>query len=348
MSLNISSEGKKSGLNISSEVKKASLNISSSPHLRDNSTTQRIMLDVIIALIPALLVSIYFFGFRSLLVVVFTAGLCVLFEYISRKLMKRDNTIFDLSAVITGMLLAYNLPPTIPLWICVIGAFIAICVVKQMFGGIGNNFVNPAIAARIVLSVSFPVQMFKWTAMSQDLSFFERISSSLNGSDLISSATPLALLAKSSPSLPSYLDLLVGNKGGCIGEISALALIIGGIYLLYRKVINIYIPITYIGTTALIVAIAGKDPLYHVLSGGLMIGAIFMATDYVTSPLTNKGKIIFGIGCGLITGIIRLYGGMLEGVSFSILLMNIITPHIDNFSLPIPFGGGKKRAKQKV
>ncbi len=324
-----------------------SLNVSSSPHLRDESNTKRIMLDVIIALIPALLVSIYFFGFRSLVVVAITVGFCVLFEYIARKLMKRDNTIFDLSAIVTGILLAYNLPPTIPLWVCAIGAFIAIGVVKQMFGGLGNNFVNPAIVARIVLSVSFPVQMYKWTMLSANASFFGNIGDSITGSDLVSQATPLALLLKDQ-SMPGYLELFIGSKGGCIGEVSVLALLLGGAYLMYRTVIKIWIPLSFIATTALIVGIAGKDPLYHILSGGLVLGAFFMATDYATSPLTTSGKIIFGIGCGAITALIRLYGGMVEGVSFSILLMNIVTPHIDNLTIPIPFGGGKKREKQKV
>lgn len=307
------------------------LQISSSPHTRDSSETKRIMLDVIIALAPALLVSIYFFGLRSLSVIAITVASAVLTEYVARKIMKRDNTIFDLSAIVTGVLLAMSLPPTIPFWICVIGSVIAIGVVKQMYGGIGNNFVNPAIAARIVLAVSFPTHMNKWTI----------------GTDLVTTATPLDFLRKGADNLPSYWQLFIGDKGGCLGEVSVLALLIGAAYLIYRKVIKIWIPLSFIGTTLIIVAIAGKDPLFHVLSGGLVIGAFFMATDYVTSPLTNKGKIIFGIGCGLITGIIRLYSGMAEGVSFSILIMNIVTPHIDNYTIPISFGGGKKRAKKE-
>ncbi|MHB1483578.1 MAG: RnfABCDGE type electron transport complex subunit D [Saccharofermentanales bacterium] len=307
------------------------LQISSSPHIRDDSQTRRIMLDVIIALAPALLVSVYFFGLRSLAVIAVTVAAAVLTEYCARKIMKRNNTLFDLSAVVTGILLAMSMPPTIPYWICIIGSVVAIGIVKQMYGGIGSNFVNPAIAARIVLAVSFPAQMNKWTI----------------GTDLVSTATPLDVLRKGTEVLPTYWQLFIGDKGGCIGEISVLALLIGAAYLIFRKVIKIWIPLSFIATTLIIVAVAGKDPLFHVLSGGLVIGAFFMATDYVTSPLTNRGKIIFGIGCGVITGIIRLYSGMAEGVSFSILIMNIVTPHIDNYTIPVSFGGGKKRAKQE-
>ena len=323
------------------------LQVSSSPHMRDQSQTQHIMLDVIIALVPTLLASVYFFGLRSLLVISVTVGFSVLTEYVCRRVMKRYNSVYDLSAVVTGLLLAFSLPPTIPLWICAIGAIVAIGVVKQMFGGIGNNFVNPVIAARIVLMVSFPVQMNKWTIINSVDGVVKSIGDSVAGFDLVTTATPLDLLIKGSTSLPSYWQIFIGSRGGCLGEVSVLALLIGASYLIYRKVIKIWIPFAFIGTTILIVAIAGKDPLYHAMSGGLIIGAFFMATDYVTSPLTNKGKLIYGVGCGLITGLIRLYGGMVEGVSFSILLMNIITPHIDNFTIPIPFGGGKKREKQK-
>lgn len=324
------------------------LQVSSSPHIRDHSNTQRIMLDVIIALIPTLLASIYFFGLRSLVVISCTVICCVITEYLSRRLMKRYNSVYDLSAVITGLLLAMSFPPTIPLWICVIGAVVAIGVVKQMFGGIGNNFVNPAIAARIVLMVSFPAQMNKWTMLSSIDSSIKNIGDSLTGYDLVTTATPLDLLSKGVTALPSYWQVFVGFKGGCLGEVSALALLIGAAYLIYRNVIKIWIPLSFITTTVLIVAIAGKDPFYQAMSGGLIIGAFFMATDYVTSPLTNRGKIIFGIGCGLITGLIRLFGGMTEGVSFSILIMNIITPHIDNYNIPIPFGGGRKHEKART
>ncbi len=304
------------------------------------------MLDVIIALIPALIASVLIFGLRSLTVVSVTVGFSVLTEFISRKLMKRDNTISDLSAVVTGLLLAYSLPPTIPLWICAIGAIVAIGAVKQMFGGIGNNFVNPAIAARIILTVSFPSQMNQWSIVETVGGVFNDIGRSLSGADLITAATPLALLVKGSPDIPSYWQVFLGFKGGCIGEVSVLALLIGAAYLLFRNVIKPWIPFAYIGTTVLLAGIAGRDPLYHALAGGLILGAFFMATDYATSPLTTRGKLIYGVGCGLITALIRLFGGMVEGVSFSILLMNILTPHIDRLTVPVPFGGSVKHVRK--
>ena len=311
------------------------LQVSSSPHIRQQPSTRRIMLDVIIALVPALFASLFIFGLQALAVVAVTVSSCVLTEYICRKMMKRDNTIVDLSAVVTGLLLAFSLPPAIPLWICVIGAVVAIGIVKQMFGGIGNNFVNPAITARIILMISFPLPMSTWTIPGNPI-------------DLVTTATPLESLNRGFSNLPSYWDMLIGFKGGCLGEISVLALLLGAGFLLFRKVIKIWIPFSYIATVLLIIAIAGRDPLFHLLSGGLVLGAFFMATDYVTSPLTTKGKLIYGVGCGLITALIRLFGGMAEGVSYAILLMNILTPHIDRMTIPIPFGGGKKRARQKV
>lgn len=325
------------------------LQVSSSPHIRDTATSRRLMLDVIIALIPAIAAAIYVFGSSALVVVLVTTGTAVLFEFISRKVMKRYNSISDLSAVVTGLLLALNLPPTIPLWMAAVGSFIAIVVVKQMFGGIGQNFVNPAMAARVILTISYPAAMTRWAVMESRL--FEAAApatdavSTAIGSDLVSTATPLYLLQTSSE-MPTYLELFLGMKGGCLGEISIAALLIGVIYLVIRKVITLWLPLTYIGTVAVLTALGGQDPLYHVLSGGLFLGAFFMATDYVTSPLTRKGKIIFGLGCGIITSLIRLFGGMTEGVSFSILLMNIVTPHIDRWTMPVPFGGGLKNAER--
>lgn len=329
------------------------LQVSSSPHIRDNSMTSKIMLDVIIALLPAVAASVYFFGFRSLSIISVTVGVSLITEYICRKLMKRYNSVYDLSAVVTGLLLALSLPPTIPLWICALGAFIAIAVAKQMFGGIGSNFVNPAIGARIILTVSFPAQMSTWTIREGSSNFMD----SLTGADLLTTATPLALLSNDSDlqtgatyvtevtaTLPTYLETFLGFKGGCIGEISIAALLIGALYLLLKGIIKIWIPLSFIGTTIIITTLAGYDPLYHLLSGGLVIGAFFMATDYVTSPLTNKGKILFGFGCGLLTGLIRVFGYLPEGVSFAIIIMNILTPHIDKITIPKPFGGGKKIA----
>lgn len=312
------------------------LQVSSSPHIRDQATTRRLMLDVIIALCPALLASFWLFGLRAILVTLLAVVSAVAFEYLSRLVMKRTQTIGDLSAVVTGLLLAFNLPPTVPYWLPVIGSAVAVIVVKQMFGGIGQNFVNPALASRIILVLSFPAAMTAFAVQSAPVSVTSPMV------DLIAKATPLSTEAVGA--LPSYLDLLLGfGKGGCLGEVSILALLIGAIYLVVRKVIKLWIPLVYIATVAIIAALGGQDPLYHVLSGGLIIGAFFMATDYVTSPLTVKGKVIFALGCGLLTGIIRLFGGMAEGVSYSIVLMNIMVPHIDRWTLPVQFGGGVKK-----
>lgn len=317
-----------------------SLLVTSSPHLRDNSTTQRIMIDVVIALLPASAAGIYFFGIRALIVLLTTVLSCVASEYVARKLMKREATIQDISAVVTGVLLALNLPPTIPLWIAAVGGVFAIVIVKQLFGGIGQNFMNPALGARVVLMIAWTQQMTRWIDPRQP--------------DAVSSATPLALIKKGQEAAeglpPTYMDLFIGNIGGCIGETSALALLIGAAYLLYRRVIAPEIPLAYVGTLALFTWILGGDALftgdalYHVLSGGLIIGAFFMATDYSTSPVTRKGRLIMGAGCGILTSIIRLYGGYPEGVSFAIILMNIVTPLIDRFTVPKSFGGEKVRA----
>ena len=314
--------------------------VSTSPHIRDRASTRSLMLDVIIALLPSLVASYLVFGFRALSLTAFTVACAVLAETVARRIMKREDTITDLSAVVTGMLLAFNLPPTLPYWMAAVGAVVAIVVVKQMFGGLGSNFVNPALAGRVVLVVSFPVAMTQWTVLS--------------GADAIASATPLAQLkaavAASGPltpgsnGLPGYLDLFFGTHAGSLGEVSALALLIGAAYLLARRVIAPWAPLAFITTVGLFAAIAGQPPLYHILSGGLLLGAFFMATDYSTTPLTWKGKLIFGFGCGLLTGLIRLFGGMEEGVAFSILLLNILTPHIDRWTRPVPLGGGVRHA----
>ena len=311
------------------------IEVSSSPHIRDTTTTRRLMLDVVFALIPALFASFVFFGARTLAVVAVAISSAVLFEFVTRRMMKRYNSIGDMSAVVTGFLLALNLPPNIPLYITVIGSFIAIVIVKQMFGGIGNNIINPAMAARVVLTISFPSAMSRWVVMAEH-SIGEQV-------DYISSATPLYIL-QNGGQMPGYLDLFIGHKAGSLGEVSILALSIGILYLLARKVITLWIPLSYISTVALLTAIAGQNPIYHVLSGGLILGAFFMATDYVTSPLTNKGKVIFGVGCGLITAMIRLFGSMSEGVSFAIMLMNMMTPTIDQLIIPKVFGRSEARA----
>ena len=324
------------------------LTVSASPHMRSKETTTGIMLDVILALIPALVMCVVYFGLRALVLTAVCVVSCVAFEYISRIVMKRNNTIGDLSAVVTGLILAFNLPATLPLWMAVIGSLIAIVVVKQMFGGIGQNFVNPAMTARIILMTSFPTAMAKWVVPFTDTW----------SADAVTSATPMATLATLKPldvsaaadALPSLTDMLIGKHGGSMGEVCSIALIIGGLYLIARKVISPIIPFTFIGTVAVFMLFAGKGHIdfvaYELLGGGLMLGAFFMATDYSTSPINKKGKIIFGIGCGLITSVIRIFGSLPEGVSFSIILMNILVPHIENMTTPKPFGAVKeKKAK---
>ena len=326
----------------------AKLTVSASPHVRSKDTTTGIMLDVIIALVPALVMSVVYFGLRALVLTAVCVVSCVAFEYISRKVMKRNNTLGDLSAIVTGIILAFNLPATLPLWMAVIGSLIAIVVVKQMFGGIGQNFVNPAMTARIILMTSFPTAMAKWVVPFTDTW----------SADAVTSATPMATLATLKPldvsaaadALPSLTDMLIGKHGGSMGEVCSIALIVGGLYLIARKVISPIIPFTFIGTVAVFMFLTGKGNIdfvaYELLGGGLMLGAFFMATDYSTSPINKKGKIIFGIGCGLITSLIRIFGSLPEGVSFSIILMNILVPHIENMTTPKPFGAVKeKKAK---
>ncbi len=300
--------------------------VTSSPHVKSNNTTSTIMRDVIIALIPALIASNVIFGLRAGLVTAVCVASCVGFEYLSRRIMKKSNTISDLSAVVTGIILAFNLPSTMPLWMCVIGSFVAIVVVKQLFGGIGQNFANPAITARIVLLVSFGTQMTNWAA--------PKIAAV---ADAVTGATPMAQLAAGET--PNLLNMFLGTTGGSLGETSALALLIGGIYLVYRKVISPIVPVAFIGTVFIFTAILGVNPLAQILGGGLFLGAIFMATDYATSPVTNMGKLIFGIGCGLITVLIRVFGSYPEGVSFAILLMNILVPYIDKATRLKALGG---------
>lgn len=309
--------------------------VSASPHLRSGISTTSIMRDVIIALLPSVVAGSIIFGVRALLIVALTVASCVVSEYISRKVMKRNNTIGDLSAVVTGVLLGLNYPVGINPVMAVFGGVVAIVVVKQMFGGIGQNFVNPALAARIILLVSFPTDMTTWASP-----FYY----TQGAVDAVTSATPLAQNAAGTFS-GSYLDLFLGNVGGCIGETCALAILLGGIYLIARKVISPIIPATYIATVFVLAFVMGQDPVFHILSGGVMLGAFFMATDYTTSPITSKGKVIFAIGCGLMTMLIRVYANLPEGVSFSIVLMNILVPHIENLTRPKAFGKIKKKIK---
>ena len=298
-----------------------------SPHRRTGLSTQLVMLNVILALLPAAVMGCVIFGVRAAVVLLVCIASSVIFEALCRIIMKKDQTIADLSAVVTGLLLGMNLPSTIPLWMAVIGSFVAIVVTKQLFGGIGQNFANPAIVGRIVMMLSFTAYMSNWAKP-----YWYRESA-----DVITSATPLNSDVLGTGAF-TYKDLLLGNCGGCIGEVCALALIIGGVYLIIARIISPAAPIAFIGSVALLTALTGGDVLYQLLSGGLMIGAFFMATDYATTPLTAKGKFIFGLGCGIITFVIRNYGNYPEGVSFSILIMNLLTPYIDRLTQTKPLG----------
>lgn len=293
------------------------LNVTSSPHLHHPDSTAGVMLDVIIALIPATICGIYLFGIRAAFILVACVASAVIAEYLWCRALKKQQTVTDLSAVVTGLILGLNLPASLPLWMAVLGSVIAIVVVKQMFGGLGQNFANPALTARIVLMVSFP------TYMTQFIQPFTHT---------VSSATPLV------DSMVPAQTLFLGDYAGCIGETSALCLLMGGLYLACRRVISPAAPLSYFATAALLALLFGQDPLTALLSGGLMLGAIFMATDYATTPNTLIGKIIFGVGCGVITMAIRQFGNMPEGVSFSILIMNILTPHINKLKFKKPFG----------
>lgn len=305
--------------------------IEPSPHIKSSTSTQRIMLHVIIALLPSVVAGTVIFGIKALLLVVFCATFCVLSEFVFNIIAKKEQTISDLSAVVTGVILGLNLPVTLPIYMAVIGSVVAIIVVKQFFGGIGQNFANPAITARIVLMVSFASSMTNWVEP-----FWY-----CNGADALTSATPLS----SEVNTLSYLDMFLGLRGGCLGETCVAAILLGGIYLISLKIINPVTPVAYIGTVALLSFISGNDVLADIMSGGLMFGAFFMATDYATTPLTFKGKLIFAVGCGIITFVIRQYSNYPEGVSFAILIMNILTPQIDKLTMSRPFGVKRKVVK---
>ena len=296
--------------------------VSVSPQCHGKIITQSIMRDVLIALAPALVAGVINFGWRALLVTAVCAAACMFFEWGFEKLCGKPSTISDLSAAVSGVLLAYNLPVSIPLWQAVFGALVAMVAVKGLFGGLGKNFANPAIVARIVLFLAFSSSMTAWVYP-----------------DAVSSATPLAMLAKGEH--VDYLTLLLGHHGGCIGETCALALLLGFAYLLIRRVVTWQTPVCFVGTVFLLSLILGQDALAQVLSGGLLLGAIFMATDYSTSPCTAWGKVLFGIGAGLLTVLIRFYGAYAEGVSFAILFMNILTPYLTRWTRTKPLGGAK-------
>lgn len=302
--------------------------VSPSPHMRGSVTTPRIMLHVIIATVPAMIASAVFFGWRALTLIGFCAVTAMIWERLCCIVMKRPDSTDDLSALVTGVLLAFNLPVSLPLWIAAIGTFVSIVIVKMLFGGLGQNFANPAIVGRIVLTLSFTGYMTGWTVPK--------------GLDAVTTATPLV------SGTATYTDLFLGRCGGCLGETSALALLIGGAYLVITGVITLHAPAAFIATVYMFSAIVGEDPIYQILSGGLMLGAIFMATDYVTTPITSKGRVVFGIGCGVITCVIRFWCNAPEGVSYSILLMNIVTPYIDMFTRKRAFGGIRRKNKEAL
>ena len=317
-----------------------SLYISPSPHIHGGDSISKNMYGVLIALIPAFLVSLYYFGLGALIVTLVSVVSCVLFEYLIQKfIMKKEPTICDGSAILTGVLLTFNVPSNLPVWIIMLGALFAIGVAKMSFGGLGNNIFNPALAGRAFLLISFPAQMTTWPLVDATSAF------PLTYTDAETGATVLSLLNEGVKELPSYTPLLIGNHGGSLGEVSAIALLLGFAYMLWKKIITWHVPVTIILTVFAFTGIMHlvnpetyASPFLHILSGGLMLGAIFMATDYVTSPMTKKGMVIYAIGIGLLTSIIRLFGSYPEGMSFAILIMNSLTPLINAYVKPKHFG----------
>ncbi|MDO5724888.1 MAG: RnfABCDGE type electron transport complex subunit D [Tissierellia bacterium] len=312
-------------LNTENQILGSDLRISMGPHIKDTNTTTKLMLDVIIALIPAIIGSVYFFKLKAVILLLTCVLSCVVFEGLTQKVLKKPIRIKDLSAVVTGILLAFNLPADAPVWMAVFGSACAIILIKECFGGIGFNFINPALGARAMLMASWP-----------------RIMGTYVSPDGLSGPTPLQLIkAGTEAKLPPIFDMAMGNIGGVIGETSAILLAIGGLYLIIRKVIDWETPVIYIATTAILLPLLGVDISlmpYEILGGGLFLGAIFMATDYATSPMTKQGKIVFALGCGILTALIRTKGQMPEGVSYAILLMNVFTPTIDKFMKSRVFG----------
>ena len=321
--------------------------ITSSPHIKSKEDTKSIMLDVLLALIPSLAASTYVFGLRALLMTAVSIIACMVFEAIYDKIVGKENTVMDLSAAVTGVLLAFVCPVTLPYWMLIIGDGIAIIFAKCIFGGLGKNFINPALAGRAFLLASWPVAMTTWVAARSHVGLGST-------ADVVSTATPMAILKGSAEGdLPSAMSVFLGVTGGSMGEVSAIALLIGGIYLLVRKVITIQIPASYILTVAVLAVIFPAEGyghleymLYAIFGGGLMLGAIFMATDYSTTPVSKKGQIVFGIGCGLLTTMIRFFGGYPEGVCYSILLMNTTVWLIDKYTRPTKFGAPAKQKKE--
>ena len=322
----------------------SNLAVSSAPHLVTGLDTTKTMAMVLIALVPSFLVSIYVFGMRVILLTLVCVVASMGFEWLYNKLMHKRQTVGDLSSAVTGVLIAFNVPSNFPYWMAVIGCFVAIVIVKQLYGGIGRNVANPAITARIVLFISFATEMTTWPTPS------------MSTIDAATSATPLGILKEGSAAdLPSNMEMFLGFIGGSMGEVSAIALIIGGLFLIWKKIISPIIPACFIGTVFvfafLYYSFAGGDAgalqmaIFHICAGGVMLGAFFMATDYVTSPIMPLGKVIMGVGCGILTMVIRIWGAYPEGVSFSILLMNILTPLIDKLCIKLSYGGAKKNEK---
>ena len=323
------------------------LTISSSPHAHSPNSTRRLMFDVCLALVPALIAAIWYFGWRCLTVVMVSVAACVFFEWAYRKIMKKENACADLSAVVTGILLAFVCPPTIPYWVVILGALFAIVLVKQLFGGIGQNIVNPALAARAFL-FSWPLFMNTWIRSGVHPAVFSNpTSAALDG---LTAATPLASMSAGKLPAEDALDLFLGQTGGCIGEVCTAALLLGGVYLLLRRVITLRIPLSYLGTVAVLAfafPLGGANRLdwmlCQLLSGGLMLGALFMATDYTTSPVTHGGQIAYGVGCGVLTLLFRYFGSYPEGVTYAILIMNCCVGFFDKMGIPKRFGAVKKK-----
>jgi len=332
--------------------------VTGTPHIRDNASIRGIMLDVVIALVPATVAGVFFFGAQAAVVVAVCIAACVFFEWAFKKVTKKDCTIGDLSAVVTGLLLGLNLPATVPLWLPIVGSFVAIIIAKELFGGIGQNFVNPALVGRMFLVAAYPVFMLTIPDPERtvDFGWFPAAVTGATPVDAATGATPLALLSFTDfvPMTADYFDAVVGNIPGMIGETSAIALLLGGVYLLVRRIISWRIPVIYIATVAVLTFVLGRDGmftglwLYEVLIGGLILGAFFMATDYSSSPVTPLGQIIMGLGCGVLTFAIRHYGGYPEGVAFAILLMNLFVPLIDKYTRPRVYGVTKKKKEAKA
>ena len=321
------------------------LRISPSPHMRTFDTTRSIMLDVVIALLPAFVWGIWHFGTRALMIGIVSVASCILFEALTQLILRRPVTVGDLSAVVTGLLLAMNLSSAVPIWLPIVGSFFAIVVVKQLFGGIGKNVVNPALAARVFL-FAWPTEMGTFAAPGVRLT-------GIGTPDVVATATPLASLKEGVFPDVTLSDMILGRTSGCIGEVSALLIAAGGLYLLCRRVITWHIPAAFLGTVALVTVMFPQVPannynfmLSELFSGGLMLAAFFMATDYATSPVTPVGRLIYGVGCGLLTVFIRYFGGYPEGVSFSILIMNLLVWYIDRFTMPVRFGGKNVEKKK--